>query len=345
MAKVAIVYPLIIKGSGVGRVIYEISKRLCKEHKIDVYTFMCDLPISKDIGVFLYRKPIFQSYDSLLVSLTIKHLLNSTKLSKYDLIWIHSVPSTLSALRIRKMGIPILYTFHGIRTIRDFRMQIYRVIASITFPKMDCIVGVSRFVTEEARRYGGRALTIYNGCDLELFHPTWEDEGFILFSGVGGKHKGLEFAIIASRLARVPLKVTGGCPKDSKILAEKIGADVEFLGVISDDDLIKFYQRCSFLVSGSFHEAFGLNLLEAQACGKPVIARNCSAIPEVVRHGETGFLYNNMKELVSYIRLLWIDEDLRSRMGSSARKHAEKFSWDVTSSKYRKVINSLTTLR
>ncbi len=50
----------------------------------------------------------------------------------------------------------------------------------------------------------------------------------------------------------------------------------------------KIIQKCSFVISGSIYESFGISLLEAASCGKPVIAMRCVALPEIIKHGETG---------------------------------------------------------
>lgn len=201
-------------------------------------------------------------------------------------------------------------------------------------------MGVSEYVTREARNYGAEAVKIYNGCNLERFYPTYKDEGYILSVGELISCKSFEVPIKISRV----LKIVGIGPERRSLenYARRIGADVEFLGLVLGSNLVELYQKCSFFVSGSFYESFGIVFLEANACGKPVIARDCTAMPEIVKHNETGFLCNNDRDFIFYSDLLWKNKKTRRVMGIKARKHAESFSWSKTATKYDEIIVPLT---
>jgi glycosyltransferase involved in cell wall biosynthesis len=121
----------------------------------------------------------------------------------------------------------------------------------------------------------------------------------------------------------------GDGPERKKLetLANKIRAPVNFVGKISRKKLIKLYQECSFFVSASRWEGFGLIFLEANACGKPVIGYNLTAIKERIKNGFNGFLVENFEELVSKSKILASNKNLRRIMGKKAYFISKKFNW------------------
>jgi glycosyltransferase involved in cell wall biosynthesis len=84
---------------------------------------------------------------------------------------------------------------------------------------------------------------------------------------------------------------------------------------------------CDLYATASKWEGFDLPILEAQYFGKPVLAYNLAAHPEVVNPSETGFLVNNRQEFESRLREMITNHELRSSMGSRGREWAAKFTW------------------
>jgi len=224
----------------------------------------------------------------------------------------------------------------------DPRLLVYKIITRLTFKKIDLIIGVSDFVVREARSYGANVIKIYNGCDLDKFQPTFEDEGYMLSVGELTPHKMIDVPIAISSELGIPLKIVGDGPERERLeqYAKRVNANAEFYGIIDEPSLLKIYRKCSFFISGSVHEAFGLAFVEAGACGKPSIVRNCTAMPEVIRHSKTGFLCNNFREFIHYSRLLWENEEERRKMGLKAINYAKTFSWETAVKKYNIVIES-----
>ena len=346
MSSVAVIHPRFKLGGGVDRVIYEISARLHALYGFDITVFTTDAEFNNYSGikVQLLKNLAGSSYSSqLLYTLMCMHL-KPQMFGKYDLLWLHSIPLSVPALHIRSLyEIPVLFTFHDVRTIADARLLIHRISAHIAFNNLDVIVTVSDYVKHEAEQYGVKPIRIYNGCDLNKFHPTWEDEKYMLYLGELTRHKCTWVPIAVSSILRIPLIIIGDGAERKRLerYAKRRNAPVKFYGLVDEHTLVRTIQRCSFMISGSIHEAFGLALLEAEACGKPVIARRCTAIPEVVKHEETGFLCDDVTDYIKCAKMLWEDVELRMRMGLNARKHAEKFSWDNAAKKYEKVISVL----
>jgi glycosyltransferase involved in cell wall biosynthesis len=159
-----------------------------------------------------------------------------------------------------------------------------------TASRVDCYLTNSQHVAGRIRRYYNRqALVVYPPVDTEFFHPdAAAPERFALVVSALVPYKRLEVAIDACRLARVPLKIVGTGP-DRGRLAQRGAGDVEFLGRVADETLRELYRRAAFtLMTGE--EDFGIVPLEAQACGRPVVALARGGALETVVAGETGLL-------------------------------------------------------
>ena len=119
---------------------------------------------------------------------------------------------------------------------------------------------------------------------------------------------------------------------------------VRFPGFVPDDDLPLWYSSATVFAYPSVYEGFGLPLLEAMACGAPVVSSNASSLPEVV--GDAGVLVDpsDVEGLCSALRQLLEDEPRRQALATAGRARAQTFSWRRTASEtvqvYREVLES-----
>jgi glycosyltransferase involved in cell wall biosynthesis len=106
-----------------------------------------------------------------------------------------------------------------------------------------------------------------------------------------------------------------------------IGEHVRFLHHVSNDDLIMLYNAASFFVFPSRYEGFGLPILEAMACGAPVIAANNSSIPEVA--GDAAILVDaELPAMMAHAMVRLLEDDaLRHEMSARSLHRATAFSW------------------
>jgi len=160
------------------------------------------------------------------------------------------------------------------------------------------------------------------------------------------QHKGMDTVIAAlpAILARAPdvrYAVAGTGPDRERLeqLANKLGVGdrVRFLGGVSDRELPALYNLASVYVGASRRaerlgvEGFGIALVEASACGRPVVAGNSGGIPDAVRDGETGFLVppEEPAAFADAICRLLADPAAANRMGQNGRRAVETyFNWD-----------------
>jgi glycosyltransferase involved in cell wall biosynthesis len=118
--------------------------------------------------------------------------------------------------------------------------------------------------------------------------------------------------------------------------------EVIFPGFVPDEDLSAFYTAADLFVYPSLYEGFGLPVVEAMACGAPVITSNTSSLPEVA--GEAALLVEptSVEELVAAVRRLLNDKGLQVEMAARGLKRAARFTWEDTARRtaevYREII-------
>lgn len=120
-------------------------------------------------------------------------------------------------------------------------------------------------------------------------------------------------------------------------------ASVCYTGYISDDMLIDLYNLCTLFVFPSWHEGFGLPVLEAMACGAPAIAAHCSSLPEVLADPAAMFDPLDTDDISRKIAEILGDEELRQRLIERGAQHVKSFSWEksaaIAMTKFEQMLN------
>ncbi len=212
---------------------------------------------------------------------------------------------------------------------------------------------ISENVSNRIKKYYQRnAEVIYPPVDTELFKPKDTSDGvrrtpprwrnqketdyFLIVSRLV-PYKKLDYAVSAFNKLGWKLKIIGS-GIDEERLKKLAVENIEFLGEISDKKLLRYYQDCQALVFPQ-EEDFGLTPLEAQACGRPVIAFNGGGAKESVIPGQTGELYSKQNE-ESLINILRTFQN-KQHSPLACRKNALRFSKEIFKKKMRKTIENL----
>jgi len=103
---------------------------------------------------------------------------------------------------------------------------------------------------------------------------------------------------------------------------------VVLTGYVSDDDLVRLYNMCSLFVFPSWHEGFGLPVLEAMRCGAPAIVSNVTSLPEVIGLNEALFDPYSIESISSLMKRALLDNCFLERLRQNSVLQAQKFSWD-----------------
>ena len=193
---------------------------------------------------------------------------------------------------------------------------------------------------------------VYNGYDSERFHEAINPipvlkrldlagTKYFLFVGSILRHKNI-VRLVQSLACLDPctsLVIAGVC-KDSAYLEEIMSASAElrsgrvrYLEYVANDDLPSLYQGAEALVLPSLHEGFGVPIIEAMACGTPVITSNCSAMPEVA--GDAAILVNPFRvESISDAMNEILENPLTAqKLKTAGLARAATFSWENSANK------------
>ena len=185
-------------------------------------------------------------------------------------------------------------------------------------------VAISRYVSGRIARYYNReAAVVYPPVDTTFYHPAavTPENHFLIVSALV-PYKRIDLAIDACRRAGARLRIVGDGPERTR-LERMGGGDVAFLGPLTNEAIRDEYRRASaFILPGE--EDFGIAPLEAQACGRPVVALARGGALETVVDGETGVLFDELT-VESLGAALGRVASLRVESGR-VRVHAEQFS-------------------
>jgi len=142
--------------------------------------------------------------------------------------------------------------------------------------------------------FGHHCRPLYCGLDLSLYEFCGEPEAALAWVGRIAPEKALEDTMAAVQKAKMPLKIMGKIQDQgywSSLQAQYPDAPVEYCGFLPTHDLQRVLRRCrALLVTPRWVEAFGIVVIEALACGVPVIAYRRGGPTEILRHGVTGWL-------------------------------------------------------
>jgi glycosyltransferase involved in cell wall biosynthesis len=210
-----------------------------------------------------------------------------------DIIHDHTLAGPLLGPRLLDGDVPIVTTVHG--PLASELLDVYRHVATVGRG------GVSLIAVSHAQRRPAPSLpvaaVIHHGIDAADFPVGRGDGGYALFLGRMSPDKGAHRAIEAARKARVPLVLAGKLREDSEFeyfdseVRPLLGADADYIGEVPHDEKVRLLAgACALLFPIRWNEPFGLVMLEAMACGTPVLAFREGAAPEVVEDGVTGYL-------------------------------------------------------
>ncbi|MBV1713895.1 MAG: glycosyltransferase family 4 protein [Desulfomicrobium sp.] len=206
---------------------------------------------------------------------------------------------------------------------------------------VDRFVVPSRFYLEKFVEWGwprDRFLHVPNFVDTEHLQPHGAPGRAFVFFGRLGPEKGLATFIRALALAGVKGRIVGTGPEEDKLrkLAMQTGADVDFFGYRSGDALFDVIRSARAMVLPSeWYENAPMSVLEAYALERPVIGAAIGGIPELIREGETGAIFQSGNAEALAARLtdfMGMSDDEILAMGKAGRRWVEE---DFTAVRYR----------
>lgn len=218
--------------------------------------------------------------------------------SDFDVIHFHL--DYLHFSMSRRQATPSLTTMHGRLDLPELQ-PLFRDFVDLPF------VSISNSQRAPIA-WANWIATIHHGLPERHYTPRLDPGGYLAFLGRVSPEKRLDRAIEMAIRAGVPLRIAAKVDRadqeyfDTKIRGMLDHPLIEFVGEIGEE------QKCAFLAGATallfpidWPEPFGLVMIEAIACGTPVIAWNMGSVPEILEDGVTGFLVNSMDESVAAI--------------------------------------------
>jgi glycosyltransferase involved in cell wall biosynthesis len=245
---------------------------------------------------------------------------------QFDIIHLHIDYLGYSVLS--RTGVPFVTTLHG-------RLDIPTLPPLYTmFPEVQ-VVSISDSQREPLPQ-ANYAATVYHGLPSQLLQPRPGQGGYLAFLGRISPEKAPDAAIRIAGRAGMKIKMAAKVDKVDRPYFEEFvqpllsEPHVEFIGEINDSQKSEFLGNAAGLLFPiAWPEPFGLAMIEAMACGTPVIAMRNGSVPEVVDDGVTGYIVDSEDEAVSAVgRLLALDRGgVRRRFETrfSARRMAEDY--------------------
>ena len=169
-------------------------------------------------------------------------------------------------------------------------------------------------ISDDQRRplpWANWAGTVHHGLQTDLYRFGDGDGGYLAFLGRISPEKGPEEAIAIAKALGMPLKIAAKVDSADRTYFDEVVEPllhhplIEFVGEIGDADKPAFLGAAKALLFPiNWPEPFGLVMIEAMACGAPVIAFGHGSVPEVIEHGRTGFIANSVDEAIWSVRRL-----------------------------------------
>jgi glycosyltransferase involved in cell wall biosynthesis len=352
--------------SGIGRCLREILKELVKDGGIDIslsgreadynkYIDEYDIdPVS--INFIKYDRPIYSVSEQFIGSWNNLNLKN-----KYDVFY------------YPHYNLPFLINENSIFTIHDFtqfkfpqyfgksRVKIARMILNNAVKKANKIITVSESTKKDFYQffpdYDKEIKVIHNGIS-ENFRVLTDEERksfkqqknldkYILFVGNNKPHKNIDGLVRAFKHVREVYPdfklviISSGYKINNRGIVQGTGEDIIIINGVTEEELILYYNCAFMMVLPSFYEGFGLPIIEAMACGCPVVTSDVSSMPECGGDAAVYIKPHYTESFASEIKKLISSSNLRNKLIEKGIGRAKLFSWHNTAGKYLEIFRNL----
>jgi 1,2-diacylglycerol 3-alpha-glucosyltransferase len=318
--RIALLTPTFSEFSGIDRVVeLQADELIDKKNEVTIFTLRAEIKPAKAkiIEIGMPKKSFFERvYRLFFFADFMKIRKYGKKLKNYDIVISHSYPMNLLAIYAKK-HYKVRYVFHnhGVAYPELFDgflerayLRAFIFFTNHTVKKADEAISISKYLKKELKKETGlESKVVYDKIDKKRFHKGLSgkkirqeyglgNDPVCLYVGRISPHKGIhllikEFNLVLKELPNAKLLIVGketfdNYAKELKKLAGKVNPKaIIFTGFVPDEELPYCYAACDVYTTASLWEGFNLPAVEAQACGKPVVAFNLCSHPEVVKKG------------------------------------------------------------
>jgi glycosyltransferase involved in cell wall biosynthesis len=324
------------KYGGTERMIHALTEELVKRgHEVTLFASGDSITSAKLVSVYpkslreARMKDIYGANALTLCNIGLAY----ERQNEFDIIHDHNAHLALPVANIATT--PTVSTMHGPFTTQN--RWIYQMLQKPN------IVTISNDQSRSISNYH-HAGTVYNGLYMDHYPFSQEEDGYLLYVGRISAEKGVHYALEVALYLNMPLILAAKVdPTDMPYFREYIephlSDQIQWIGEVDEAKRNELMTKAKcFLHPVVFREPFGLTLIEAAACGCPVVGFRRGAIPEIIENGKTGFVVTDVEEMVDAV----INIDTIDR--TECRKHVlEKFSAqkmaDGYEAVYQKILN------
>ncbi|MBU4331760.1 glycosyltransferase family 4 protein [Patescibacteria group bacterium] len=280
-----------------------------------------------------WKEVLREHYELLLAS----KLFQMANTGAFDIIQFHAPPRVLQFVPFAKT--PVVATIHDTfpHPLESYANKIIYGALDKYCSKNLYFISVSN-VQRKPLPNINYAATVHHGIDVKKFSFSNQRGEYLAFAGRIVPQKGIHIAMDVAKKTGRKIKIAGSIPPESTYYWEqeikpRLSANATYEGMLSPKQMISFYQKAEALMMPiMLDESFGLVMVEAMACGTPVIGFKRSTVPELVKHKKTGYVVRDEKEMIAAVKNL--DKIKRD----DCRKWVEKnFSLESMVENYEKV--------
>jgi glycosyltransferase involved in cell wall biosynthesis len=258
--------------------------------------------------------------------------------SEFDIIHDHNPHVSLPTANV--ISTPVVCTWHG-----PYEATMVEYFARLSRPHLISISHSQAALAPQLRFRG----TVYNGLSMEAYPFQGKPQEYLIFIGRIDMQKGVHLAMDAAVQLRKKLIIAAKLDETvpqikeyfERYIEPRLRAHprlLEWIGEVEEEERNELLKNALALLHAvTWPEPFGLTLIEAGACGTPVVAFNRGAIPEIVEDGVTGFVVESVEEMVEAVRNIQAIDRATCRARVLSRFSAKRMT-DNYEAIYRKII-------
>jgi glycosyltransferase involved in cell wall biosynthesis len=233
------------------------------------------------------------------------------KQDSFDIIHDHVMPLSLPTANLART--PVIGTMHG-----PFTSENRRLFQTLRQPGIVTISNAQAYPAPTIHHLG----TVYNGLPIEGYPFGEVAEDYLLFVGRISMEKGVHIAIEVAQELDMRLIIAAKLenvdrPYFKEYIEQGLSDRIEWIGEVNEEQRNALMSKALCLLHPvTWREPFGLTLIEAMACGCPVVAMNLGSIPEIIQNGKTGYVVENVEGMIEAV------EGIQNIERSACREHA-----------------------
>jgi glycosyltransferase involved in cell wall biosynthesis len=322
------------KYGGTERVVYALTEELVKRgHEVTLFASGDSKTSAKLVSV--YPRALREARLKDLYGANMLTMLNIgtayERQDEFDIIHDHNGHISLPTANLART--PVVMTTHG-----AYSPEVKRVFQTLRRPFVATISKAQGYPAPNLH-YAGNA---YNDLSMEHYPFSGEHDGYFLFVGRIANEKGVHHAIEVSQQLNIPLIIAAKLdladrPYFREYVEPYLSDQIRWVGEVDEEERNQLMSRAMcFLHPITWPEPFGLALIEAMACGCPIIAFDRGSIPEIILNQETGFVVHDLEGMLDAV------ENIESIDRARCREHVlANFSATRMADSYEEIYNKI----